>query len=37
VAGLPSAEAARASDFVWQTPALAPRDHCAELARQFKG
>lgn len=37
VAGLSSADAALASDMVWQTPALAPRDHCAELARQFKG
>ncbi|MCZ4316923.1 ChaN family lipoprotein [Comamonadaceae bacterium G21597-S1] len=36
VAGAPSAEAALASDLVWQTPALAPRDHCAELARQLK-
>lgn len=36
VAGLPGADAARASDMVWPTPALAPRDHCAELARQLK-
>ena len=36
VAGAPSAEAALASDLVWQTPALAPRDHCAELARQLR-
>lgn len=35
VAGPASAEAARAADFVWQTPALAPRDHCADLARQL--
>lgn len=35
VAGLSDAEAALTSDMVWQTPALAPRDHCAELRRQF--
>lgn len=37
VAGTSTAEEALASDLVWQTPALAPRDHCAELARQLKG
>jgi len=36
VAGPSTAEHALASDLVWQTPALAPRDHCAELARQLK-
>lgn len=36
VAGLSDANDALASTMVWQTPALAPRDHCAELARQLK-
>ncbi len=36
VAGTPGADDTRASDMVWPTPALAPRDHCAELARQLK-
>ena len=36
VAGPSTAELALASDLVWHTPALAPRDHCAELARQLK-
>jgi uncharacterized iron-regulated protein len=35
VAGMPDADAALASDMVWQTPALKPRDHCAELAHQL--
>ncbi len=36
VAGSPSADHAQASDQVWQTPALPPGDHCAELARQLR-
>lgn len=36
VAGTPSTDDAMASDLVWSTPALAPRDHCAELERQLK-
>jgi uncharacterized iron-regulated protein len=36
VAGLSDASAALASTMVWQTPALAPRDPCAELARQLR-
>ncbi len=36
VAGIPSTDDTLASDMVWPTPALAPREHCAELARQLK-
>lgn len=36
VAGMPSADDALASDLVWPTAALAPQDHCAELARQLR-
>ncbi len=36
VAGMPSADDALASDLVWPTPAMAPRDDCAELARQLQ-
>ena len=36
VAGASSADDALASDLVWHTPALAPRDYCAELAQQLK-
>ena len=32
-----SADDALASDLIWPTPALAPKDHCAELAKAFKG
>jgi len=37
VAGLPTADDALASDLVWPTPALAPVDYCAGLARRVKG
>lgn len=36
VAGEPDAQAFAASDMVWRTPALPPKDHCAELQRQLK-
>lgn len=35
VAGAPTDSASADADIVWQTAALAPRDHCAELRRQF--
>lgn len=36
IAGASDSDAAHAANMVWPTPALAPRDHCAELARQLK-
>lgn len=36
IAGMPSAQDALASDLIWPTPALPPRDDCAELARQLR-
>lgn len=36
VAGDAGPDAKAGSDMVWQTPALPPRDHCAELAKQLK-
>jgi uncharacterized iron-regulated protein len=35
VAGTPEAGAPSDADLVWETAALAPRDHCAELRKQF--
>lgn len=35
VAGTPRADMAADADLVWETAALAPRDHCAELRKQF--
>jgi uncharacterized iron-regulated protein len=36
VAGAHGTEERAITDMVWATPALAPKDHCAELRRQFK-
>ena len=35
-AGAPKDASAPPADAVWQTPALPPRDHCAELKQQMK-
>jgi uncharacterized iron-regulated protein len=35
VAGTPDGDTAADADLVWETAALAPRDHCAELRKQF--
>lgn len=35
VAGAPPGQADSHGDIVWPTPALPPKDHCAELRRQF--
>ena len=35
VAGEPDAQAQASNDMVWATPRLPPKDHCAELKRQF--
>ena len=32
----PSKDSALPADAVWNTPALPPRDHCAELRQQMK-
>ena len=37
VAGVPPESARTDADLVWQTAALAPRDHCAQLRDQFSG
>jgi len=36
VAGAPDAQAREATDMVWTTAAVPPKDHCAELKRQLK-
>jgi uncharacterized iron-regulated protein len=36
VAGVPPDSAIADADIVWQTAALAPRDHCAELRKQLR-
>lgn len=36
VAGAPEGESSAGTDLVWTTPAVPPRDHCADLVRQLK-
>ena len=37
VAGTRAADMDADADLVWETPAVPPRDHCAQLRKQFGG